>query len=99
MVCSCKDSEDVVALRQWAAEHLGSSPNLFTAAVMTLWWNYETEVKSIVADMWLAIEVETHDGSLRIRVECDQLEDGIVAILRYLHERFGNGAAEVDYSR
>ena len=96
MVCACgDDNPTVVELREWAEANIGSRAGTFSQAVLALNWNYNAEVTWIGSDQWFGLSVETYDHTLRVGVECDRLEDGIVAILRYFHERSGEGTGEV----
>lgn len=86
-VCSClQGNSKITDLRAWADQHFAKTPGRVTQAVMELQWNHDASIVSLGCDMWFGISVE-RDGQT-FRVECDELEDGFAALLRYFEQNY-----------
>lgn len=66
--------------------------NFSTAIVQSLNWDYRAHIRSIDTDQWSAVTAEKYDGSLRLVVQCDRVEDGIAAVWKALADGPPQGA-------
>ena len=98
MVCACKERrEQADALREEVLRRLGSESdrhlartvtmeNFLTSVVQSLNDDHDAHITSIDTDQWSAVTVEKYDGTLRMRVECDRVEDGLAAAWKALSD-------------
>lgn len=97
MVCTCKEEGrqhaanvmgEVLARLSEGSRELSARPvtmdNFVTAVVHSLNWDHNAHIARIDNDQWSAVTVDKDDHSLRLRVECDRVEDGIAAAWKAL---------------
>ena len=61
-----------------------TADNFLTEVVYSLNWDFGAHITSSDNDQWSAVTVEKYDKTLRIRVECDRVEDGVAAAWKAL---------------
>ena len=53
--------------------------NFLTSVVQSLERDHDAHITSIDTDQWSAVTIQKYDDTLRIRAECDRVEDGVAA--------------------
>lgn len=99
MICTCQDenrlkaadvrTEVIGRLSGGSAElqaRTVTMDNFLDAIVVSLEWDHSAHITKIENDQWSAVTVEKNDGSLRLRVECDHVEDGLATIWKALDD-------------
>ena len=82
MICTCPSNPEADNIK--AKRNNISVTDLFHS----LWHGYGCNIE-ILCDMWLGIGVDSIRNNIpNIYVTCDEVEDGLVAILEYLKEHF-----------
>lgn len=61
-----------------------SMDNFLTRVVWSLNDDFGAHITTIDTDQWSAVTVQKYDGTQRVRVECDRVENGIAAIWKWL---------------
>jgi len=89
MVCTC-DPEDMTAARTALSETVSryrlDREIVVSELVQLLHIRYQVNGISITTDMWFAIAFDVGYGEAKVRgvIQCDEVEHGLVAILRHL---------------
>lgn len=93
-ICTCSEEgiikagrlrREVRRLLAGGSLHLAPRPvrasNFLTMAVISLNWDFSGYITKIANDMWSKVNAESWDkeNPFRVRVQCDEVEDGIAA--------------------
>lgn len=57
-----------------------TASDFLTRVVYSLWWDYRASITEIVCDQWCMVTADRFTDKFHVRVECDEVEDGIAAV-------------------
>jgi len=96
IICDCtpEGKAEAAARMERCREALGNPEpaDFLSRLIMELNWQYQAWVSMIAADQWFGIRVEQFDAGQKYRVECDRVEDGLVAAWEFFSKTCSPGA-------